>query len=183
MRTRIQASCSMPRKLLSLYSQRVTKRRKLCSPAKNRSTFQRRQKRRKARRSCVGGLRRLLFVRSNQIDTLFLFEFFIERIALISQVAAQFLGNWGAKWLSSVASSSRVSCGEGLATCTTTGTPWPSVTAMILVPLPRFVLPTAEPPFSLPRRRHRWLLRSGRAFPAALDPRPAPVKSLRNDRP
>ncbi len=154
-RMRMQASCSMPRKLLALYSQRVTKRRKLWSQAKNRSTFQRRQNRRNALPSCMGGFRPLRLC--GAISTMWYFfpSFSSSGSLSYAKSPRSLTGNWGAKRWSSVASTNRVSCGEALATCTATGTPWPSVTAMILVPLPRFVLPTAEPLFSLPKRRHR----------------------------
>jgi hypothetical protein len=41
-----------------------------------------------------------------------------------------------------------VSCGEALATSTAKGRPWPSLIAMILLPLPRRVGPMAEPLFA-----------------------------------
>ena len=179
----MQAICSIPRKLHSLYSQRLTKRRKLCSQAKNRSTFQRRQKRRKARPSCVGGFLRLLLCGAIKWMPYFSWSLLSKGSLSYARSPRRFFGNWGAKLLSSVASTSLVSCGEALATCTATGTPFPSVTAMILVPLPRFVLPTAEPPFWPPRRWRRWLLRLDPTFLGVLNPRPEPAKSLRTDHP
>jgi hypothetical protein len=179
----MQAICSIPRKLHSLYSQRLTKRRKLCSQAKNRSTFQRRQKRRKARPSCVGGFRRLLLCGAIKLMPYFRRSCWSKGSLSYAKSPSRFFGSLGAKLLSSAASTSWVSCGEALATCTATGTPFPSVTAMILVPLPRFVLPTAEPPFSPRRRWRRWLLRLNPTSPGALNPRPEPAKSLRTDHP
>lgn len=179
----MQASCSIPRKLHSLYSQRLTKRRKLCSQAKNRSTFQRRQKRRRARPSCVRGFLRLLLCGAIKLMPYFSWSFSSKGSLSYAKSPRRFFGSLGAKLLSSAASTSLVSCGEALATCTATGTPFPSVTAMILVPLPRFVLPTAEPLFSPRRRWRRWLLRLNPTSLAALNPRPTPVKSLRTDHP
>lgn len=179
----MQAICNMPRKLRSLYSQRLTKRRKFCSQAKNRSTFQRRQKRRKARPSCVGGLERLLLCGAIKLMPYFSRSFLSKGSLSYAKSPSMFFGSRGAKQLSSVASTSLVSCGEALATCTATGTPFPSVTATILVPLPRFVLPTAEPPFSPRRRWHRWLLRLNPTSLGALNPRPEPAKSPRTDHP
>src|SRR5690242_15920016 len=54
---------------------------------------------------------------------------------------------------------------------------------MILDPLPRFVLPTAEPLFSLPRRWRRSLLRSNPTFHGVPDLRPIPAIPPRNGRP
>jgi len=179
----MQAICNMPRKLRSLYSQRLTKRRKLCSQAKNRSTFQRRQKRRRARPSCVGGFVRLLLCGAIKLTSYFSRSFLSKGSLSYAKSPSRFFGSLGAKQLSSVASTSWVSCGEALATCTATGTPFPSVTAMILVPLPRFVLPTAEPPFSPRRRWRRWLLRLNPISPGALNPRLGPAKSPRTDHP
>src|SRR6202795_3223473 len=64
-----------------------------------------------------------------------------------------------------VASTSFVSCGESLATQQTTGRPWRSAIAMILLPFPRRVGPTAvalaseQPsPQTLPRLEHEYSL-------------------------
>lgn len=46
-----------------------------------------------------------------------------------------------------VCSTRVTSCGEAAATCTATGRPLPSATAMIFVPLPRLVAPTSSPHF------------------------------------
>src|SRR6266404_4045684 len=62
------------------------------------------------------------------------------------------LGNFRQKQFLNVGSTSLVSCGEALATQVARGKPWPSARAMTLVPLPRFVGPTARPLFLNSRR-------------------------------
>lgn len=58
----------------------------------------------------------------------------------------------GTRTRCSVASAKVTSWGEADAKRTPRGMPWPSANTMHFVPLPRFVLPTAEPPFSLEKR-------------------------------
>lgn len=70
-------------------------------------------------------------------------------------------GRSSTKRASSVAGTRCGSYGEALATCTARGRPWPSQIAMILLPLPRRVGPTAAPLFSPRRRSHRRRLPSG----------------------
>ena len=72
----------------------------------------------------------------------------IERIAVVALSPIRRAGNRVRNDASSVASTSVTSCGEALATWTARGRPWPSQIAMILLPLPRRVGPTAEPLFS-----------------------------------
>jgi hypothetical protein len=83
----------------------------------------------------------------HQLDAVLGFQFFIQRIAVIRLVLIISPGTSRVKRCSSVVSTSLVSVGEALATLIPTGRPWRSAITMILVPLPRFVLPTPEPLF------------------------------------
>src|SRR5713226_693991 len=78
------------------------------------------------------------FVGRDQLDAVLLLQTRIQRIAVISAVVKRC-------W--TVGSTSLVSWGEALAIPTATGKPRRSAIAMILVPLPRRVGPTAPPPF------------------------------------
>src|SRR5258708_6841144 len=73
------------------------------------------------------------FVGRDQLDAVLLLQTRIQRIAVIGAVSDQAL---------------RKRRGEALAIPTATGKPRRSAIAMILVPLPRRVGPTAPPPFS-----------------------------------
>ena len=86
-------------------------------------------------------------VRRNQLDAEAFANLRIQRIAVVGAVANQAFGSFRKEAPLEGGSTSFVSCGEALATCTARGRPWPSLIAMILLPLPRRVGPTAEPLF------------------------------------
>jgi hypothetical protein len=72
------------------------------------------------------------------------------------------------------------SAGEALSTDTARGRLLPAATAMIFVPLPRRVGPTAKPPFWRSRKWHRRTPHPDSAFPAGADAEPeasAPVST------
>ncbi len=119
----------------------------------------------------------VVLVGRDEPDAVFLPEALIERIAVVGAVAdhsfwfgsREALGDSGfdefrfmrrarspiirfglarVKRWATVASTSFVSCGEALVTQQATGRPWRSAIAMILLPFPRRVGPTAGPLFS-----------------------------------
>ncbi|MGC1415929.1 MAG: hypothetical protein WA817_11635, partial [Candidatus Acidiferrum sp.] len=67
---------------------------------------------------------------------------------LARAVADQALGSFGEETLLDGGFDEFCFMRRSAATCTARGRPWPSLIAMILLPLPRRVGPTAEPPFS-----------------------------------
>ncbi len=142
----------IPRKLSRECSQRTTSLRNCCSQAKRRSTFQRRRYRRNTLRSCVFRFRlrscgAIISTPSSANSASNLSESYA--LSPMSRTMGS-----ATKLSASVRCTSFTSCGEALSAHTATGRPEPSATAMILVPLPRFVLPTPAPPF-LPARRSR----------------------------
>jgi len=145
----------MPRKLLRWCSQRVVRRRKFCSQANNLSTFHRRLYRRSRRPSWVRGLLRFsLWGATNSVP--YSFFSFLSNGSLSYALSPMIKGGtFLVNRCSKVVATSLVSWGEALATLIPIGRPWRSAIAMILVPFPRFVLPTPEPPFLLRRRSHR----------------------------
>ena len=72
----------------------------------------------------------------------------VQRIAVVGAVADHSLGLVRVKRCATVASTSLVSCGEALAMLQAIGRPWRSAIAVILLPFPRRVGPTAAPLFS-----------------------------------
>jgi hypothetical protein len=76
-------------------------------------------------------------------------EFFVELVGVVSVVADQVLRGFWDTISSNVGTANFTSSGVALSTYTPTGRPWRSATAMIFVPLPRFVFPTFDPLFSL----------------------------------
>jgi len=89
---------------------------------------------------------------------------FVERIAVVAAIANQPRREVREEAASRVAGTRCGSYGEALATCTAIGRPWRSQIAMILLPLPRRVGPTAEPLFSPRRTWRRRRLRRDRFF-------------------
>ena len=87
-------------------------------------------------------------VRRDQLHTEMLAYALVQRIAVVRLSPISRCGVSRRKRCWSVGSTSMASFGEALATCTARGRPWRSAIAMILLPLPRFVGPTPEPPFS-----------------------------------
>ncbi len=93
------------------------------------------------------GLFSVHFIWRNHLNTAFLHQFLFKRIAVISFVSNKFIWRIGSKTAVDSFSTSFTSWGDALSTHTATGRPEASAIAMILVPLPRFVLPTARPLF------------------------------------
>ncbi len=85
-------------------------------------------------------------------------------LPIVTQAQTNFSGSSSRKLPASVSSTSFDSCGEAESIVTARGTLFPAAMAMILVPLPRLVLPTARPPFSQPRSCRRSNLRPDSAF-------------------
>ena len=115
-------------------------------------------------------------VRHDQFNTTFL-EPLTKRIRIIGRSAITRWGlcrgrplQRGTRTWSSVASASVTSLGEALSSRTPSGIPLPSTSTIHFVPLPRLVLPIAEPPFSPVQNCRRERLRPTSAAP--LDPRP-----------
>ena len=79
----------------------------------------------------------------------------VEPIAVIGRVADEPRGIVGEEARVRVWSTSCVSCGDAEAMVMATGRPARSAMAMILVPLPRLVLPTQRPFFWRWQRSHR----------------------------
>ena len=84
----------------------------------------------------------------DHLDTVVLHQALVQAVAVVGAVADQPFREVGEESFVESASTSLVSCGEALATYTARGRPWPSLIAMILLPLPRRVGPMAEPLFS-----------------------------------
>ena len=84
----------------------------------------------------------------DHLDPVGVAQVLIEPVAVVAAVADQPRGERVEEDAARVASTSVTSCGEALATWMARGRPWPSLIAMILLPLPRRVGPMAEPLFS-----------------------------------
>ena len=109
-------------------------------------------------------------IRDDQVSTAF-FESFAQRIGVVGAVGDYAFGlcrgrplGRGTLTSASVASASVTSPGEALSSRTPSGRPSPSTSTIHFVPLPRLVLPTAEPPFSLERS-----CRPGTSLPTSAD--------------
>lgn len=98
------------------------------------------------RASVLGGVFAVAPMGSDQLDTLLL-QVLIQRIGVVRPIPDQALRLLREEALLERFFDSFVSYREALAMLTATGRPWRSATATILVPLPRRVGPTAEPPF------------------------------------
>ena len=140
-------------KFWSLYSKRVTSFLQFCIQAKRRSTFQRRLYARSVLPSCVFGLTLPLLCGAMR-----LMRFFKSSRSSGSESYARSAvrrdGFFRVNRRASVASTRVTSPGEALSTWMATGRELSSAIAMIFEPFPRFVGPTARPPF-LPLRRWR----------------------------
>jgi hypothetical protein len=84
----------------------------------------------------------------DQLDAIGGGQVVIEAVAIDPLSPINRVGSSRRNRAASVASTRVTSCGEALATWMARGRPWPSPIAMILLPLPRRVGPTAEPLFS-----------------------------------
>ena len=91
---------------------------------------------------------------SDQLDSSLFAEPRVERIAVVSSVANKAIGCVLDKAVIEGLFDERDLMWRSACDPAATGRPWRSAIAMILVPLPRLVFPTAQPPF-LPLRRCR----------------------------
>src|SRR5437867_2157156 len=90
----------------------------------------------------------IALVRSDQTDAVFFSQPLVERIAVVGRVADHSFWFGSREALLDGGFHESFSCGEALAMLQATGRPWRSAIAMILLPLPRRVGPTAAPLFS-----------------------------------
>src|SRR5229473_6396868 len=94
-----------------------------------------------AQRSAVLILAPVLTVGLDHFDSVFLIKMSVERVRVVRLVTNQLLRQFVGKLPASVSSTSFDSCGEAESIVTARGTLFPAAMAMILVPLPRLVLP------------------------------------------